>query len=103
MTTVILALIAAVVVEALVEYGKTIANAVTAKDTKTAATQLCSIVISVGVCFAFGADNFAALGIGIKVAWLGTLLTGIFASRGSNYISDIISHIQGVKSGDMQY
>ena len=103
MTTVILALIAAVVVEAIVEYGKTIMHAATSGDIKTAATQICSIVLSVGVCFAFGADIFAALGIGIKVAWLGTLLTGIFASRGSNYISDIVSHIQGVKSGDLQY
>lgn len=97
MTTVVLALIAAVVVEALVEYGKTIANAVTAKDTKTAITQLCSIVISVGLCFAFGADIFSALGITIKVAWLGTLLTGIFASRGSNYISDIVTRVQGIE------
>lgn len=97
MTTVVLALIAAVVVEALVEYGKTIANAVTAKDTKTAITQLCSIAISVGLCFAFGADIFSALGITIKVAWLGTLLTGIFASRGSNYISDIVTRVQGIE------
>lgn len=97
MTTVVLALIAAVVVEALVEYGKTIANAVTSKDTKTAITQLCSIAISVGLCFAFGADIFSALGITIKVAWLGTLLTGIFASRGSNYISDIVTRVQGIE------
>lgn len=103
MTTVVLALIAAVVVEALVEYGKSIAAAVTSKDTKTAITQLCSIAISVGVCFAFGADIFSALGIGINVPWLGTLLTGIFASRGSNYISDIVSHIQSVKTGDLPY
>lgn len=99
MTTIVLALIAAVVVEALVEYAKTIVNAVATKDYKTAATQLCAIVLSVGVCFAFGADIFSALGITLNVAWLGTLLTGIFASRGSNYISDIVARIQGMKSG----
>lgn len=102
MSTIVLALIVAVVVEALVEYGKTIINAVAAKEYKTAGTQLCAIALSVAVCFAFGADIFSALGITIKVAWLGTLFTGIFASRGSNYISDIVARIQGMKSGSTE-
>lgn len=94
MNMILLAVVMAVVVEALIEYAKTIFAAVEQREWKTAVTQLAAIAIAVGLCFAVQADIFAALGINFNVAWLGVLLTGVFASRGSNYVSDIVSKIQ---------
>ncbi len=87
-------MIAAMVVEALIEYGKSVGRAFAAGEYKTAITQLAAVLLSVGLCFAFGADIFSALGIALRAPSLGVLITGIFASRGSNYLSDIVSRIQ---------
>jgi uncharacterized membrane protein AbrB (regulator of aidB expression) len=84
----------AVIVEAIVEYGKTIGKAFTSGDVKTAVTQLCAILISTVLCFTAGANLFAVLGIKFGIPWVGTLLTGIFASRGANFVSDLVKKIQ---------
>ena len=47
-----------------------------------------------------GADLFAVLGVEFAVPWIGTLLTGIFASRGSNYVNDLIGKIREKASGE---
>lgn len=94
MNTILLAIVMAIIVEAIIEYGKTIWAAIESKEYKTAATQLAAIALSVCLCYAVQADVFAALGINFNIAWIGTLLTGVFASRGSNYVSDIVKKIQ---------
>lgn len=99
MTTIILAIVMAIIVEAMIEYVKTIVGAVEKGEYKTAVTQVCAIALAVLLCFAAGADIFAALGIDFSMAWIGTLLTGIFASRGANYVSDIVKKIQGAIGG----
>lgn len=94
MSMILLAIVMAIIVEALVEYGKTILSAVENHEYKTAVTQLLAIALAVMLCFAVQADVFLALGINFNVQWIGILLTGIFASRGSNYVSDIVKKIQ---------
>ena len=89
--TLIIAL--AVVTEALVEYGKSIAKAFTGNDTKAAVTQLAAILASVLLCFAAGADLFQAVGINFTWSWVGVVLTGILGSRGANYLSDFLAKI----------
>lgn len=96
MSTILLAMVMSILVEALVEYGKTIITAVGNKEYKTAGTQLTAIVLAVLLCFSVSADIFTALGINFAIPGLGTLLTGIFASRGSNYVSDIVKKIQSI-------
>ena len=83
----------AIVIEALVEYAKSIGKAFMDGEWKTAVTQLCALAISVAVCFLAQADMFAV--IGIEFLWypLGTVLTGIFASRGANFVSDLIGKL----------
>ena len=39
---------------------------------------------------------YAALGVNFNVAWLGIALTGIFASRGANYVSDLVKKLQAL-------
>ena len=90
----------AVIVEALVQYAKTVIKMLENKQYKTFGTQLAAIFIAVFICFAAGADIFALMGISFSVHWLGTLLTGIVISRGSNYASDLIKRFQNPDIGE---
>ena len=90
----LLIFVLAITVEALVQYGKTFLKMLEDKQYKVAVTQLGAVVLAVILCFATGADVYALLGITFSVPWLGILLSGIFASRGSNYLADIIKRLQ---------
>lgn len=96
MDMVILVLMMAVTVEGLVEYGKTFGKAVLNKQYKTAITQGAALALSVLLCFAVGADFYAPLGVQFAAPWVGCLLTGIFASRGSNFVSDLVGRLQNL-------
>jgi len=69
------------------------------KQYKKAVKQLCAVALCVFICFMCSADVFALLGMTFAIPWLGIVLTGIFESRGSNYLADIIKRIQGIMSG----
>lgn len=100
MNTILLAIVMAVTVEALIEYVKQIAKALSSGEVKAAATQVVSILLGVLLCLTVGADVYGALGVAFAVPWVGTVLTGIFASRGSNYISDLAKRLQNILAGD---
>ena len=100
MDGIVLVLVMAVTVEALVEYGKSIGKAIIAGEAKTAITQLSAVLISVLLCFAVGADFYSALGVTFAWPWVGNLLTGLFASRGANFVSDLIGKLQGAKKAE---
>ena len=97
MEKIALVIILAITVEALVEYGKTIGKAFTDGNWKTAVTQIVAIALSVTLCFALGADLYAALNVSFLWPWVGILLTGIFASRGANFVSDLVKKLQTAK------
>lgn len=82
----------AILIEGLVEYGKNIADMFYGGDKKTAITQIVTIVIGIALAFAFSADMFIPLGLTVN-HYVGMVLTGIVMSRGSNYVSDLISRI----------
>ncbi len=94
MQGVVLVLIMAIVVEALVEYGKSIGKAFLAGSWKTAVTQLAAIAAGILLCTAAEADLFATIGLQFHCSWIGVLLTGILISRGANYVSDFIRKLQ---------
>lgn len=83
----------AIVVEALTEYIKTMAAG---QGRKTVLIQLGALVLGVLTCAAAGADLFAAMGIRFGIPWMGCVLTGVFVSRGANYMSDLMKHINGL-------
>lgn len=93
MSVIAMIVLSAILVEALVEYGKQIGKAIIGKEWKTAVTQICAIVVSVLLCFVLNADIFLALNIEVAVPYFGIVLTGIFCSRGANYISDFIGKL----------
>lgn len=82
----------AILIEGLVEYGKNIADMFYGGDKKTAITQLVTIAVGIAIAFAFNADMFMPLGL-IVNHYIGMVLTGIIMSRGSNYVSDLITKI----------
>lgn len=94
MKGILLIIVLAIVVEALVEYGKSLAAACRNGGWRSVALQLAAMAVAVLLCFAAGADLFAVLGVELAAPWVGILLTGIFASRGSNYMNDFISKIR---------
>ena len=99
MNMILLAIVMAITVEGLIEYAKTVGKAVSDGQWKLFATQVASIVIGVLLCLAVGADVYAASGVTFSLPWIGTALTGVFASRGSNYISDLAKRLQTVLAG----
>ena len=92
MDKIMLVIMLAVTVEAIIEYVKTFFDG---SDISTIVIRLAAIAVSIGLCVAAGADFYAALGIDFAVPYIGTVLTGIFASRGANFVSDLVSKLQG--------
>ena len=88
----------AILIEGLVEYGKTIADTFEDGEKRTALIQVVTIVIGVGLAFAFDADMFVPLGLTVN-HYIGMVLTGIVMSRGSNYVSDLIGKISKTTVG----
>lgn len=82
----------AILTEALIEYVKTIGKMIVEKDYKTFGAQAASIVIGIVVAFQLGANVLPGLGLTAN-ATFGTLITGLIFSRGSNYVSDLLSKL----------
>ena len=97
MEGIVLIVTLSIIVEALIEYAKSIGKAIVGGGWKTAVTQIVAIVGAVILCFATGADLFAAIGLEFIWPWLGVVLTGVIISRGANYVSDFITRLQGNK------
>lgn len=90
MEAIVLFLTLAVTVEGLVEYAKNIIEG----ERRAVVIQLCALVVAVALCVLAGADIYASLGVTFSVPYVGCVLTGIFASRGANYASDILGKLQ---------
>ena len=95
MQGILMVLALAVTVEAVVEYVKAVVQAAAQKDVKGLITRTAALAISLLLCFAAGADLYAVLGLeDFRLPGIGTALTGIFASRGANYMNDLIQKLR---------
>lgn len=104
MKTIALIIMVAIVLEALIEYAKTVMYMFEECEYKTAITQLVTIVIGIGLAFGFHTQLFNAglseIYEGLQInPILDMVLTGILFSRGSNYFSDLISKLTGKQHG----
>ena len=100
MKTIALIVMVAILLEALVEYFKTVLHMISEGDYKTAITQAVTIAGGIFLSFAFKTQLFngamAEFYEGLSLdPTLDMVLTGILFSRGSNYISDLISRLVG--------
>lgn len=82
----------AVLVEALTEYVK---NLVRMTDRKAVITQMCALGFGILLCIGLRADMFALLGIPFRIPVVGCVLTGVFASRGANYMNGLMERLAG--------
>lgn len=95
MKTIALILMVAVLLEALVEYGKTIDDMIVSRAYRTAIIQGITIILGIGLAFIFHCQLFnegmsefyTDLAINPNIDMI---LTGILFSRGANYFSDIV-------------
>ena len=98
MKTIALIVMVAILLEALVEYGKTIDHMVSNKEYKTAITQGITIVLGIALAFIFklhlfnGAMSEFYEGLSIN-GTIDMILTGILFSRGANYFRDFVSRL----------
>jgi len=103
MKTIALIIMVAILLEALVEYFKTLMHMISEGDYKTAITQAVTILGGIFLSFAFKTQLFngamAEFYEGLVLdPTLDMVLTGILFSRGSNYISDLMSRLIGEKN-----
>lgn len=105
MKTITLIIMVAILLEALVEYFKTVMKMVEDKEYKTAITQGITIALGIFLAFAFNLQLFNNAmsefyeGLHINPT-LDIILTGILFSRGANYFSDLVGKLTGK---DKQY
>lgn len=101
MKTITLIVMVAIVLEALVEYFKTIMKMIDYGEYKTAITQGFTIILGVVLAFVFNLQLFnRALSEFYDISINPTvdmILTGMLFSRGSNYFSDLVSKLTGGK------
>lgn len=55
-----------------------------------------AILVGIFLSIATGIDIMALVGLPIAIPYVGTVLTGILISRGSNFIHDIVSNMNTV-------
>lgn len=53
-----------------------------------------SLLVSAGLCFAWGVDVFAVAGVVFSLPWLGAVFTGVIAGLGSNVLNDILTLLE---------
>lgn len=58
-----------------------------------------ALVVGVIACTAAGLDIFSLLGIPLSVAYLGSVLTGVLASRGANFLHDLLGGVERLRTG----
>ncbi len=58
-----------------------------------------ALIVSILVAVFTGVDVFPTLGIGIAVPFVGSVLTGILISRGSNVVYDLLRRVNELLSG----
>lgn len=95
MKTIALILMVAVLLEALVEYGKTIDDMIVSRAYRTAIIQGITILLGIGLAFIFHCQLFnegmSEFYTGLTInSNVDMILTGILFSRGANYFSDIV-------------
>ena len=98
MDMIMLAIAMAITVEGIVEYVKTVIKTAENKEYKTLVTQAIALASGVMLCMTTGADIYAAMGVVFTQPVIGLVLTGIFVSRGANYVSDFVAKLHGVKN-----
>lgn len=82
----------AIIVEGIITYIKNFSSGQGFKW-----EMLVAVLIGVLVALVYNIDLFELVGLTGVIPYVGSVLTGILISRGSNYIFDLIKSLQSVK------
>ena len=82
-----------VLIEALTQYGKTIYEMFETGEKKKGIIQLITILLGLLIAFAFSFNIFALIGMAVNPI-IGTAITGILMSRGSNWAFDFFKRFR---------
>lgn len=85
----------AVVVEGLITYMQQIV-----RQHRLCWQMVLSIAIGVFCSVVYNIDLFSLLGLEAEIPRVGSVLTGILISRGSNYLFDLIKQLGGLMGSD---
>lgn len=55
-------------------------------------------LVGILVCVVYKMDLLAILGVTTTIPYVGSVLTGIAVGRGSNYLNDLVSNLQVLKT-----
>ena len=88
----------AIIIEALITYGRTVFV-----DKRIQWQVLASMLLGVICAISFEVDLFATAGVHASVPYVGMVLTGILLSRGSNYLFDLLGTITNLKVSNVVY
>lgn len=80
--------IVAITVEAVTEWAKMLTNQ------ETRVWMIVSLFVAELLTIASGVDLYAEIGLVFTIPYVGSILTGIFLSRGSNYIFALIEKLK---------
>lgn len=56
-----------------------------------------SVLLGIFVAVAYGVDLLADMGMQTNIPYVGSILTGILISRGSNYVFDLVKNLTEAK------
>ncbi|GAB4490893.1 MAG: hypothetical protein OHK0031_14160 [Anaerolineales bacterium] len=88
--------IVAFLVEAIIQTIKPVYD----KEKGWNKSALFSLAVGILVCLFTGVDLFKELGFSGQIPYLGSVLTGIIASRGSNFVHDIFKYVNDKAQND---
>lgn len=81
-------IIIAILIEAIWENIKMIWQ-----DGKFSIDKIGSLILSILICVLVNMDIFSLINLDISIPFIGSVLTGILASRGANFIHDLFNRI----------
>lgn len=85
-------IVMSILIEAIITYTKTL---VIEKNIQWQI--IAAVILSIVICLLYGLDIPALVGIKSPVPYVGSIITGILVSRGSNYIYDLIKTLTSKK------
>ena len=88
-------LVVATIIEALVQVLKPVYD----REKGWNRDLILALFISMLVCALTKADVVAYLGMPFSVPYVGSIMTGVLVSRGTNFIHDLLTSIQGMAGG----
>ena len=78
-------IVMSILIEAVITYVKTLVI-----DKNIQWQIIAAVILSIVICLIYGLDIPALVGIVSPIPYVGSIITGILVSRGSNYIYELI-------------